>query len=285
MYYSNKKELTMTDKNKNIFSLLLVLAMLGWGASWVNVKILSNYINAYETAFLRFLITIAFVTSIFLLGYMKYYFIGTKLGTASLGGAFVTTLIPIITFIFLVLLGNKKLNKKDIFALCLGAIGVMTILDVWQFNLNEILVIHNLYFIFAALLWPIVTILSSKATGSSPIVFSFYLYVFTVLLSGIFFVDFSHIHYENFDFIFWINIFVLSIIASTFSNTIYFLGIEKLGAAEVSSFIFLVPFFAIALSIIFLGEEVKISMIIGTALTLFAIKILNNISFKKKKSK
>ena len=298
----------MTDKNKNIFSFLLILAMLGWGASWVNVKVLSNYINEFEMVFFRFFITsltmipiilflrksflvslktllMAIITSIVFISYMKYFFLGTKFGTASLGGAFVTSMIPIITFLFLVLLGTKKLNKKDIFALSLGAIGVMTILNVWQFNLDEILTIHNLYFIFAALLWPIVTILSSKATGSSPIDFTFYLYIFTTLFSGVFFVDFDQIHYENFDSIFWINIFVISIIASTFSNTIYFLGIERLGAGEVSNFIFLVPFFAIVLSIIFLGEEVKISIIAGTILTLFSIKILNNISFRKKKSK
>ncbi|MGB5868077.1 MAG: DMT family transporter [Arcobacteraceae bacterium] len=296
----------MTEKNKNIFSLLLVLAMLGWGASWVNAKILSNYINEFEMVFFRFSITaitiipiilvlkksfkvnlktlfIAAITAMFFLAYMKYYFLGTKFGTASLGGAFVTTLIPIITFLFLVLLGTKKMNKKDIFALSLGAIGVMTILNVWQFKLDEILVIHNLYFIFAALLWPVITILSSKAVGCSPIVFTFYLYVFTTLFAGVFFIDFKEIAYESFDSIFWINLFIISIIASTFSNSIYFLGIEKLGASEVSNFIFLVPFFAIVLSVIFLGEEIKLPIIIGTILTLFAIKILNNISFKKKR--
>jgi len=297
----------MINKNKNIFSILLIFAMLGWGASWVNVKILSSYINEFEMVFFRFFITaftmipiililkksfivslktllLAVSTSIVFIAYMKYFFLGTKLGTASLGGAFVTTLIPIITFIFLVILGNKTLNKKDIFALSLGAIGVMTILNVWQFKLDEILVIHNLYFIFAALLWPIVTILSSKVTECSPIVFTFYLYIFTTSLSGIFFVDFQSIDYASFDSIFWINILIISIIASTFSNTIYFLGIEKLGASEVSNFIFLVPFFAISLSIIFLGEEIKLSIIIGTILTLLAIKILNDISFRKKKN-
>ncbi len=314
LFYTNKyslvivpiKRVLMTEKNKNIFSILLILAMLGWGASWVNVKVLSEYINEFEMVFFRFFITaitmipiiiffkksflvplktllLAIVTSIVFLGYMKYFFLGTKFGTASLGGAFVTTLIPIITFIFLVLLGNKKLNKKDIFALSLGAIGVMTILNIWQFQLDEILVVHNLYFIFAALLWPIVTILSSKAVRCSPIIFTFYLYIFTTLFAGVFFVDFTKIAYESFDTIFWVNIFVISFIASTFANTIYFLGIEKLGASEVSNFIFLVPFFAIVLSVIFLKEEIKVSIIIGTILTLFAIKILNNISFRKKR--
>lgn len=296
----------MTDTNKNIFYFLLFLAMIGWGASWVNIKILSSYLNEFETMFFRFFITgitmipiilvlrksfkidlktlfIVLLTSISLIAYMKYFYLGTKFGTASLGGAFVTSLIPINTFLILALFRTKTITKKDGFALGLGAIGVMTMLNVWSFKADEIFVIHNLYFILASLLWPIVTILSSKATNISPIVFTFYLYLITSLLNLIFFVDLMEINYEKLDSLFWINMLCLAIAASTFANTIYFLGIEKLGASEVSSFIFLVPFAAITLSAIFLKEEINLSIIIGTILTLFAVKILNNIKIFKKK--
>lgn len=296
----------MTDTNKNIFYFLLFLAMIGWGASWVNIKILSSYLNEFETMFFRFFITgitmipiilvlrksfkidlktlfIVLLTSISLIAYMKYFYLGTKFGTASLGGAFVTSLIPINTFLILALFRTKTITKKDGFALGLGAIGVMTMLNVWSFKADEIFVIHNLYFILASLLWPIVTILSSKATNISPIVFTFYLYLITSLLNLIFFVDLMEINYEKLDSLFWINMLCLAIAASTFANTIYFLGIEKLGASEVSSFIFLVPFAAITLSAIFLKEEINLSIVIGTILTLFAVKILNNIKIFKKK--
>ena len=290
--------------SKNIFYMLLFIAMIGWGASWVNAKVLSAYINEFEMIFIRYAITVvsmipiiltmklsfkidikslllALLTSVVFILYLKYYFLGTKLGTASLGGAFVTTLVPIITFVMLVFLGSKEVKKKDIFALILGAVGVLTILDIWNASFEMLANQANIYFVFAAFGWSIVTILSSKSTKVSPIIFTFYLYVITVVLDALFLVDFSKIQVESFDNIFWINIFVVTIIASTFSNTIYFLGIEKLGTAEVSSFIFLVPFSAIGLSVIFLGEELKYSMIVGTVLTIFAVKILNNIRFRK----
>jgi len=290
----------MEQANKNIFYILMFFAMIGWGASWVNVKILSLYINEFEMVFFRFLITaitmvpiilflkksfkitikdfiLVIVTSIVFIAYMKYFFLGTKFGTASLGGAFVTTLIPINTFLILVLFRAKELVKKDIIALCIGAIGVLTMINIWEFDTQQIFVKQNLYFILASFLWPIVTILSAKSTKISPIVFTFYLYIVTVVLDIIFFIDFNNINYTSFDFIFWINIFSIAILASTFANTIYFLGVEKLGSSEVSSFIFLVPFAAIVLSVIFLKEEISISIIIGTILTLIAVKILNNI--------
>jgi len=296
----------MKNTNKNLFYFLMFLAMIAWGASWVNVKILSSYINEFEMIFFRFFITavtmvpiilflkksfkidiksflLVVLTSIAFIAYMKYFFLGTKFGTASLGGAFVTTLIPINTFLILALLRVKKVSKKDSYALTLGGLGVLTMLNIWDFDLEQILVIQNLYFVLAAILWPIITILSSKSLKISPIVFTFYLYLVTTVLNLVFFVDLNKIAYETFDTTFWINIFIITIAASTFANTVYFLGIEKLGASEVSSFIFLVPFAAIVLSAIFLKEEIGLSIIIGTILTLIAVKILNDIKFLKKK--
>jgi len=295
----------MNQKDKNLFYILLFIAMIGWGASWVNAKVLSAYINEFEMIFIRYTITVlsmipivyymklsfkidwkslllALLTSLVFILYLKYYFLGTKLGTASLGGAFVTTLVPIITFLMLVLLGSKKLVKKDVFALFLGAIGVLTILDLWNTPFEDFFNEANIYFVIAAFSWASLTILSSKSTRVSPIIFTFYLYIITVVIDVLFFVDFSKIQVESFDNIFWLNIFIITIVASTFSNTIYFLGVEKLGTAEVSSFIFLVPFSTIILSVIFLEEELKLSMIVGTVLTIVAVKILNNISFRSR---
>ena len=298
----------MTQTNKNIFYFMMVLAMAGWGASWVNAKVLSSYINEYEMMFLRNALTLitlapilivmrkyfytnvkslllALFAAIVMIVYLKFYFLGVKFGTASLGGALVTTLVPINTFILMALFFGRKLQKKDIFALIIGGVGVLTMLNAWTFSYEQIFTLHNSYFLIASVLWPIFTIISSKSTKTSPLVFSFYMYLFMTILVSIFFVNPLEIKYSSFDSIFWINIFVLAIIATTFSTSIYFIGIEKLGTNEVSSFIFLVPFFAISLSVIFLKEQISFSIILGTILTLIAVKILNNIKIFKKKEK
>ena len=297
----------MTQANKNIFYILMILAMAGWGASWVNAKVLSSYINEYEMIFLRNLFTLitlapvliitkkyfyinrhslllALLASIIMIVYLKCYFLGTMHGTASLGGALVTTLIPINTFLIMALFYGKKILRRDIFALILGAIGVLTMLNIWSFSYEEVFSIQNMYFLGASILWPALTITSSKITKTSPLVFIFYMYIISTILVSVFFVDFELVNYEAFDSIFWINILVLSIISTTFATSVYFIGVEKLGTNEVSSFIFLVPFFAIIFSIIFLEEKVHITTIIGVILTIIAVKILNNIIiFKKKK--
>jgi len=293
---------------KNIFFFLLFFAMVAWGGSWVNVKILGHYVSAFEMIFLRFGITaitmvpiivwlkhsfkidlksfgLVVLAALALIFYNKYYYLGTKFGTASLGGAMVTTMIPILTFVFLALMGVKKVSSKDLFALGLGAVGVLTMLHIWTFDLAHILVIQNLYFLLAAILWAVLTIVSSKSTKISPIVFTFYMYIMTVVLDCLLFVDVSTIPFSSFDGIFWLNTLLISLAASTFANTIFFLGVEKLGAAEVSSFVFLVPFSAIILSAIFLGEKVDLFIIVGTILTLYAVKLLNNIIILKRRRK
>jgi drug/metabolite transporter (DMT)-like permease len=179
---------------------------------------------------------------------------------------------------------RKKIERKDIFALILGALGVFTMLNIWSFSHEEIFSQKNIYFVLASILWPILTIVSSKATKISPMVFTFYMYVITTIMVMVFFVDVPNISYKEFDWIFWLNVLSISIISTTFATTLYFVGIEKLGTNEVSSFIFLVPLFAIILSVIFLKENISLSIIVGTILTLIAVKILNNIKiFKKSK--
>lgn len=291
--------------NKNIFYILMVFAMIFWGASWVNVKILTNYINEYELVFLR--MGICFITmfpiiyfyklsfkidlksfylilvaSVILTFYSIVMFLGVEHGTGSFGGALVTTLIPIITFILIAFLHKKTISLKHSFALILGAFGVLNMLNIWNFNLYEIFSKDNIYFLLAAFLWSILTIVTSKATKINAFVFTFYTYIISSSTLFIFFVD-ANIFEKvlDFDFIFWFNIFVITILSTTFATSIYFIGASKLGAKEASSYIFLVPASALSFGAIFLGEEITFNVIIGTIFTIIAIYILNNLNFFK----
>jgi drug/metabolite transporter (DMT)-like permease len=288
----------------------MVFAMVFWGASWVNVKILSSYINEYELVFLR--MGISFISMFPILYYLKFsfkldlkslilillasivlvlyslvFFLGVEHGTAGFGGALVTTLIPINTFIFLAIIHKKTINLKHSFALTLGGFGVLTMLNIWSFDINEIFSKDNIYFIIASILWPILTIISSKATKTNAIVFTFYVYIISTFVIYQFFIEntlFSSV--MKFDYIFWLNIFVITILSTTFATSIYFIGITKLGTKEVTSFIFLVPASALILSAIFLDEKITYNTILGTICTIIAIYILNNLNiFKIFKSK
>jgi drug/metabolite transporter (DMT)-like permease len=138
----------------------------------------------------------------------------------------------------------------------------------------------NLYFILAAVSWPLLTITSSKSTKIKAIVFSFYMYIITTILSFII-TDFNSGNIFEFNMIFWINLINISVVSTTFATSIYFIAVSKLGTNEASSFIFLVPFNVIILSNIFLDEPVYFTTIIGTILTILAVSMLNNVKLPK----
>lgn len=295
--------------DKKVFYILMIFSMIFWGASWVNVKILSSYINEYEVIFLRMSLSILAmypilyylklnlkidIKSFFLISlasfvlvlYSIMFFYGVKHGTAGLGGALVTTLIPINTFVFLAFWHKKVISLKNSFALILGAFGVLTMLDIWQFDLKEIFSIENIFFLSASFLWPLLTIISSKATTISPLVFSFYINLFTTIVIYLLFIDFSIIERSfTFDYKFWLNLLSLSILATAIATSIYFIGIERLGTKAVSSFIFLVPSSALILSAIFLDEKITFNTLLGTICALIAIYILNDLNFNFLKRK
>ena len=288
--------------NKNLFHILMVFAMIFWGASWISTKVLTNYVNEYELVFLRmgicfismfpliyfFKLSFKFdlksfifilIASVILTLYSIVMFLGVQHGTGSFGGALVTTLIPIITFILMAFLNKKTISLKHSFALFLGGFGVLNMLNIWNFNLNEIFSKDNTYFLLAAFLWSILTIITSKATKINAFVFTFYTYIVSSFTLFAFFVDGNIFHkIIDFDFIFWFNMFVITILSTTFATSIYFIGATKLGAKEVSSYIFLVPASALTIGSIFLGEKITYNIIIGTIFTIIAIYILNNLN-------
>ena len=275
----------------------MFIAMIGWGASWVHAKYLSEYLSIHEIIFYRYFFTAVsmipllwfyklsikidksslinvFINSIIMIIYTWLFIEGTHLGTASLGGAFVTTLIPIVTFTLTAVLSKKMLKKEQIFALILGAIGVMTILNVFSFSLEQILKIQNLYFVIAAFTWAVLTIISAKASKVNPLVYSFWLYTFVSILEFIFVVDFkTNLFTQNITI--WANLLSIALFSTTFATSIYFVGGQKIGADKISSFTFLVPFSAIGLSAIFLNENISLNMIIGTIMAVSAIYMLN----------
>lgn len=284
----------------------MILSMIFWGGSWINTKYLTLYIDQYEIVFLRVFFSALFMlplllflrvdfkidlkTSILVLlasAVMILYsislFFGVNYGTAGLGGALVTTLIPINTFVILAFLHKKIISLKHSFALILGGFGVLTMLNIWYFDISQVFSKHNIYFLIASILWPILTIITAKAIKTTPIIFNFYIYIFCSIISA-FTIDFKDVvRVLDYDYVFWINIFCLTALSSAFATTTYFIGSEKLGVKKVSSFIFLVPSSALILSAIFLDEKISFNTLLGTICTIVAIYILNDIKIKKRR--
>lgn len=220
--------------------------------------------------------------SLFLVLYSVFMYLGVEHGTGSLGGAMVPSMIPIITYIFVAILSKKTISLKHSFALILGAFGVLNMVNIYQFDTDIIFSKYNIYFIIASMLWAILTIITSKSTKINAFVFTTYTYLIASSVLYFFYVDNSIFTKAlAFDNIFWFNMFIITLLSTTFATSIYFFGAAKYGAKEVSSFVFLVPASAIIIGSIFLDEKIEFSTIIGVFFAMIAIYILNNLSFPK----
>jgi drug/metabolite transporter (DMT)-like permease len=273
-------------------------AMIAWGASWSSIKIMNEYLPVAELVFIRYFITaissfviiiilkqkfvidrqtlfisllVALLTSLY--GYVV--FLGTKLGSASLAGAFINAFSPIITFILLVLFYRRRVKKLDIYALCFGFVGTMLMLGIWQFDTQKVLSAYNLYFILGAFLWSSIAIASAHIKVNAA-VFSFYMYLFTTIMVFSF-ADINITALQNTDMRFWLNTLFVSVVSTSIATTIFFIGTKKLGADKVSSFMFIAPASAIVVGTIALEERLEILTLVGITLAILAVYMLNRI--------
>ncbi|AYQ56487.1 EamA family transporter [Bathymodiolus thermophilus thioautotrophic gill symbiont] len=283
--------------------LWLILAMFFWGASWPIASIMSAYVDVHEFITYRyFFVTlsmapvlwwmrlsfkigfidfvIACIAALFLVLYSNYYFLSVTHGAPGLAGAVVTTLMPILVYLLMLFSKQKKPRFKDWLALLLAAIGVLITMGIWQFQLSEILATGNLYMIAASLSWALVSITSSYAKPLNPLVLSFYIYLITTILDWLLFFQPTHGSVFAMDGIFWINFVIVSLGSTTFATTIYFASVHSLGSKKASVFTFLVPFFALGTSVLFLNETLQWTTFLGVLMTIIALIVLNDIKLR-----
>ena len=280
--------------------------MMFWGLSWTNAKILGEYFSPLELMFWRFffasIILSPFlyfynlelkkiqseffkivISAIFLCFYNFCYFKGTQLGYAGLGAVIVTSLMPIFTTIFTGFFYKKKINLKTKIGIFLGIFSGLIILQSWKLNIEQLIRSGNIYFIFGALSWSILTILTQNITKKiSNIIYSIVLLILCSLIILFFHPQSLNIKIFESDLRFWIHFLSVTIGGLAFGTVSYFYATEKLGALRASSFSFLVPLSAILFSMVILDEIPDIISLMGCFIAVVSVILINySNNFKK----
>jgi drug/metabolite transporter (DMT)-like permease len=278
---------------------LMLLAMLIWGGSWVAGKVVSGAASPDIIVFVRFLISfIAFlpffpwirphlrmsvpsllmtaVCAAVLVLYNQFFFMGLRAGFAGSGSVIVTTLSPILTFALSSVLFRKKFTTLQSLGLFLGFASGICIVAPWRLHLATFASSAVFFFAACALIWAMLTIMSQRLQRSaSAIGYSFYLFLFTALIQLPFCAKSELMALPSMGLSFWANIFFLGALASTFSNTVYFLASRRIGAGRASSFMFVVPLCAVVLSALILKETPSPSTLGGGCAAVIAVWLIN----------
>lgn len=289
--------------NKNLlFYILLVIAMIFWGASWSASKVMVSYIGADVITFWRFFF--AFLASVPLVILLKIplrmdthsfkllilaalcnclyslmYFIGLNYGSAGKGGVLVTTLIPIFAYLLSFIVAklqkdsSKMMKNNEILGLFLGVIAGTCLLNLgsWQ----ELFGKFNTLFVFCALDWAVLTLIC-RNIGIHPVAINLYITFFSLLLfSPIFIFQPAMLEIFSFDARFWWMMFIVAVLSTAVGTSIYYMGVSRVGAAQASSFNLLIPVTALLSSFVILGEIPSVLTLIGGSIAVFAAYLIN----------
>jgi len=271
--------------------------MLLWGGGWSALKILTYDLPMDVIIFWRFfLMSLAFLpilyffkepislnanslkyiasSSVLNIAFMVFSFIGVKQGFAGAGSVIITTFSPVMTFLLVAILFRKNLNKRQYFGLLLGLVGgyVLLQLDDLSLFLNG----SNIYFLLSATIWAGVTLLAQHSQRYiHPIHYSFFISVVATITSFIyaFHSDLMAAFQQGSSF--WVALIYLAVLGQTLATTIFFIASGKLGSQKTSSFMFLVPFFALLSAWLILDEPMQTHIIIGGAISMLAVYFVN----------
>ena len=279
------------------YSYLLTLSMFLWGGGWSALKILTQDLSVDVIVFWRFFImSLSFLpilyflkiplvinkrnlkyvvgSSLFNISFMFFSFLGIKYGFAGSGSVIITTLSPVMTFLLVAIVFRKRLENLQYFGLAIGMMGgvIMLQLDDMSLFLNS----SNIYFLLCALVWAALTMLSQHSQKHiHPIHYSFLISVFASLVTFIyaFGSDLFAVFHQGAKF--WIAMIYLAVLGQSVATTIFFMASGKLGSEKTSSFMFLVPIFALFIAWLLLDEPLQLHIVIGGAISMVAVLFIN----------
>jgi len=275
-----------------------------WALSGIATKYLSFYISENEIVVYRYFFAVlstfpvlwwmkiplninkknlllSLLLAILLIGNTRFYFMGMQHGAAGLGAALVTVLIPIFVYIFMVFSKKSQPKSRDWFALLFGIIGVSFMMNFEQLSLSDWMRGGNFYFVLAAFFYALITVFGAFMRGMHVMAFNFYICIFALMIDWFLSFDGSFLSEVNMDKVFWINIFILSVLSTTIAATLYYIGLKILGSKKCAEFSLLTPFFAIVLGMIFFSETLTIKNALGTIMSVSALVVLNKVRFKE----
>ncbi len=289
----------MKRSEHTLLYIIMIVAMASWGLSWTNGKILGAYTTIpilmvwrFFIAALAMLLVLFFrktpwqvslkgvppilASAVFLVLYNHFYFTGTHLGAAGAGGVLVTTLNPILTFALISLIRLQKPGVRSVVGMLLGILGGSILLNIWQEGWSVVFESGNQYFVMCAATWAFLTWISSDINNHmSTLTYSFWLYLSSSLIALLFIGDESIFSVFQLDWIFWINLFSVSLGAMAFATTAYFIATSRLGSEKAAAFIFTVPVSAMLFSMLILDEPLRLNVLVGGILSIVAVVLIN----------
>lgn len=281
--------------NERLYGFIaIIFTVLVWGFSYISSKIALAYFTPILLTFVRFVIAgiiywiLAMFFSkgekinkrnhffiLFLSGFfgIALYYTFENMGINMLGAsnaALVLAAIPIISYIFSLVIGERKLDLSGILGCLISFLGVYLI-SQQDLNLGAGSVAGYVVMLFAALFWVLYNFsIRSLYSEYSKLT----LLKWQVLLGNIMLLPFAVSDVKmliNVSIYAWVHVLFLAIICSAVAVFLYMYALDKLDVMTTTLFVNFMPFITVFFGFILLGETLSPIQLVGGALVIIAV--------------
>jgi drug/metabolite transporter (DMT)-like permease len=284
--------------------LLMILASLCWGLSFISTKVILVEIPPVTIAFLRQFIAavtlipliaythelpritrrdLAVICSSGLFGIVLYSVLennGLQYTTAS-NASMIVAALPITTLISEALFFRQKVNAKMVLCLLVSMIGVWLVVSVnGRLDLSSARFYGNLLMVGAMICWVAYTSINKQLDNSYPsIALIFYQSVASIFLFVPFVIQEAGRWPAPSDISAAVlaNLIFLGVFCSALAYVFYVRAVKSLGATISAAFLNLIPVITVVAGYIVLQEDLMGEQILGMAIIMASIFALNRI--------
>lgn len=217
------------------------------------------------------------ITGIF--AYNWFAFEGMRLATAADGAMISPTLNPILTMVLAGWLFGESITRRRVLGIALAVVGELLVFQeaIAGMHAHPERLWGDLFYLGSAVCWSTYTLLGRAASRTmSPLAVSAYSSMIgAALLLGVTGAAVWGLPTGDAGIRFWLAIAFLAIGGTVVALILWNQGIARLGAVKAASFTYLVPVFALAMSVVFLHERPGPLQLLGGMLVLAGVAIAN----------
>lgn len=220
-----------------------------------------------------------FVLGLFGVFAYNLFFMGALAKLPASRAALIIALNPAITIAISSVVLKEKLSARRWIGVAVALLGVAIVVSKGDFRTftGGGVGVGELFMFGAVTSWALYTILGRKVLGGlSPLAATNYAALWGTLLLGLVAAPaFDTLHPTQFDWRMTLSLLYLGILGTAVAFVWYYMSVKKVGASTTSIFNNLVPVFGVAISVLLLGEQLLISMLVGGAVTILGVLMVS----------
>ena len=283
--------------------LKMVLSVIFWGGSFIAIKIAVAESSPAVVVWLRFLIAVICLFPLVvkknllnLSGWkeaLEYALLGalgvtlhqwlqsTGLETSQASTtAWIVASIPLFMVLFGRIFLKEKLGKFGSLGIALASLGVLMVVSGGDFRglfQNGFGAPGDVYVLLSAPNWAIYSILLSRTLQRQSVIkTTFFSMLFGWLFTSIqFAAERGWQYFPAFTLSGWVSILYLGIFCSFLAYLFYYDAVQNLTSASVGAYLYIEPIATMLLAALILGEAITLPSILGGALILLGINLVN----------